>query len=75
MLRTLSSYDEFDQVIVPPRRPGDPLSAEVRTFYTELVQRAAQPGRPIDDSAAAVASYGQSGSEPRPILLERLAVS
>ncbi|KAF0295084.1 Hydrocephalus-inducing [Amphibalanus amphitrite] len=53
VLRTLTTYDEFDQLIVPPRRPGEPLWPEVRAFYTELVHRAAQPGRPADESAAA----------------------
>ncbi|XP_037085533.1 hydrocephalus-inducing protein-like [Pollicipes pollicipes] len=43
ILRTLPGYGEFETLVLPPRQPGEPLAAEVRSFYAELVHRTGQP--------------------------------
>ncbi|CAH8595198.1 unnamed protein product [Heterobilharzia americana] len=38
ILRSLDGYDEYGSLLLPPRKPGDPLPSELITYYEEQMK-------------------------------------
>ena len=61
MLRTMKGYDEYNTILLPPRKPGDKLPQEVTDAYNE--QQRKKEAEEKEKAEAAAAAQGEKVEE------------
>ena len=61
MLRTMKGYDEYNTILLPPRKPGDKLPQEVTDAYNE--QQRKKEAEEKEKAEAAAAAQGEKVAE------------
>ena len=61
MLRTMKGYDEYNTILLPPRKPGDKLPQEVTDAYNE--QQRKKEAEEKEKAEAAAAAQGERVAE------------
>ena len=61
MLRTMRGYDEYNTILLPPRKPGDKLPQEVTDAYNE--QQRKKEAEEKEKAEAVAAAQGEKVAE------------